>query len=122
MRGVNPLALHVNGWAGPQPHPATLDEAVAMGREALEGHVEMMAEDGEAVPEPTSMEVILADPENRDGTPVLVPLAPTAAKTVRVNVTMPEDALRQIDAYAEQHGYTRSGFLVVAAKRAMEEV
>jgi predicted RNase H-like HicB family nuclease len=100
---------------------ATLDEAVAMGREALEGHVELMAEDGEAVPEPTSMEVILADPENRDGTPVLVPLAPTAVKTVRVNVTMPEDALRQIDAYAEQHGYTRSGFLVVAARRAMEE-
>jgi metal-responsive CopG/Arc/MetJ family transcriptional regulator len=40
---------------------------------------------------------------------------------VRVNVTLPEDALREIDSYAEAHGYTRSGFLVVAARRVMKD-
>jgi metal-responsive CopG/Arc/MetJ family transcriptional regulator len=43
-----------------------------------------------------------------------------AKKSVRVNVTLPEDILSQIDAFAEAHGYTRSGFLAKAAQRAME--
>jgi metal-responsive CopG/Arc/MetJ family transcriptional regulator len=43
-----------------------------------------------------------------------------APKVVRVNITLPDDVLRAVDAYAEQHGYTRSGFLATAAKRAME--
>jgi metal-responsive CopG/Arc/MetJ family transcriptional regulator len=39
---------------------------------------------------------------------------------MRINVTIPEHALREIDAYAEAHGFTRSGFLVTAAKRQMQ--
>lgn len=31
----------------------------------------------------------------------------------------PEDAMQEIDAYAEEHGFTRSGFLIQAA---MEKV
>jgi predicted RNase H-like HicB family nuclease/predicted RNA binding protein YcfA (HicA-like mRNA interferase family) len=100
---------------------ATLDETLAMGREALQGHVELMAELGDAVPEPSSIEAVLADPSNRGGAPVLVPLAVATPKTVRVNITLQEDVLRAIDAHAEQHGYTRSGFLAAAAKRAMGE-
>lgn len=99
---------------------ADLDEVLRMGREALEGHVGLMADEGEAVPEPSSMEAVLADPDNRDGTPVLVPSPEVQAKSVRVNITLPETALRSIDDYAEANGFTRSGFLVIAAKRAME--
>jgi len=40
---------------------------------------------------------------------------------VRVNVTLPEDALRAIDAFAESRGLTRSGFLAAAARRAIAE-
>jgi len=35
----------------------TLEEMSAMMREALEGHFEMMVEDGEAIPEPTATSV-----------------------------------------------------------------
>ena len=99
---------------------ATLDEAMRMGREALEGHTELMADEGVTIPEPTAMDVIMADPENRGGTPVLIPLTPAVSqKTVRVNITLPEDTLRDVDRYAEAHGFTRSGFLVQAAKRVM---
>jgi predicted RNase H-like HicB family nuclease/predicted RNA binding protein YcfA (HicA-like mRNA interferase family) len=98
---------------------ATLDETLAMGREALQAHVELMTEVGEVIPDPTSLEAVAADPANAGGVPVLIPVAPVAARTVRVNITMAEDALRAIDAYAEQHGYTRSGFLAAAARRAM---
>ncbi len=80
-----------------------------------------MAEDGDAIPEPSSLEQIMADPENRDAVAVLIPLREQAARTVRVNITLPEATLAEIDRYAEAHGFTRSGFLAQAAKRAIEQ-
>ncbi len=50
---------------------------------------------------------------------ILVPAPAQAAKTIRVNITLPEDVLRDIDHYAEANGYTRSGFLALAAKKIM---
>ena len=100
---------------------STLDEARAMAEEALALHLEGLAEDGEAVPEPSSLEAIMADPGNRDGVAVLVAAPQQAVKSVRVNVTVPEDVLAEIDRYAEGHGFTRSGFLVRAAKEAMAD-
>ena len=99
---------------------ASLDAARANAEEVLAFHVEGMAEDGEAIPEPSSLEDIMAEPDNRDGVAVLIPLREQAARTVRVNITLPEATLAEIDRYAEAHGFTRSGFLAQAAKRAME--
>jgi predicted RNase H-like HicB family nuclease len=98
---------------------STLDEARAMAAEALALHLEGMAEDGEAVPEPSSLEDIMADKRNRDGVAVLVEAPRTNARSVRVNVTLPEDVLAEIDRYAEAQGFTRSGFLAAAAKKAI---
>ena len=39
---------------------ATLDEARDMAAEALAFHLEGMAEDGDAIPEPSSLEVVMA--------------------------------------------------------------
>jgi HicB_like antitoxin of bacterial toxin-antitoxin system len=41
-------------------------------------------------------------------------------RTIRVNVTVPEDELERIDRFADEHGYTRSGFLLRAARREMK--
>lgn len=95
---------------------ATLDEARAMAAEALALHLEGLAEDGEATPEPSSLEAIMADPVNRDGVAILVD-APRLARTVRVNITLPEDTLAEIDRAAEARGMTRSGFIVQAARK-----
>ncbi len=100
---------------------STLDEARAMAVEALALHVAGMVADGDAIPEPSSLEAIMHDPENRDGVAILVPLTDGPVKSVRVNITVPEDALLQIDSFAEAHGFTRSGFLLSAAKRALED-
>ena len=62
----------------------------------------------------------MSAPDNRDSVAILVSLAAGPAKTVRVNITLPEDALREIDAYAEAQGFTRSGFLLKAARRVLE--
>lgn len=98
----------------------SLDEARSEGESALAFHVRGMIEDGEAIPEPSSLEAVMADADHKDGVAVLVPLhAP--ARTVRINVTMPEETLREIDQFAEARGLTRSGFLQVAAKKAMSD-
>ena len=99
----------------------TLDDAHRLAAEVLELHLRGMAQDGEPVPEPSSLEAVMADRENLDGVAILVPAPAAVIKSVRVNVTFPEDVLQRVDAYAEDHGYTRSGFLATAARRVMEE-
>ena len=96
-----------------------LDEARAMAAEVLAFHLEGMAEDGEDIPEPSSLEEIMSNAENRDGVAVLIPAPAGAIKSVRVNITLPADILSQIDTRAEQEGFTRSGFLAQAAKKAL---
>jgi predicted RNase H-like HicB family nuclease len=97
----------------------TLDEARDMATEALALHLEGMAEDGEAIPEPSSLEEIMSIQENRDGVAVLIPAPAAEIRSVRINITMPADVLDQIDRYAEREGFTRSGFLTQAAKKVM---
>ena len=90
-----------------------------MGAEALALHLEGLAADGEAAPEPSSLEEIMKDAQNKDGVAVLIAAPAAEVKSVRINVTMPADVLDQIDRYAEREGFTRSGFLAQAAKKAM---
>jgi predicted RNase H-like HicB family nuclease len=99
---------------------STLDEARAMAEEALSFHIEGMIEDGETVPSPSSLDEVMRERENRDAVAVLVE-AGQQGRTVRVNVTIPERDLRAIDNYAQNHGLSRSGLLVKAAKIAIEE-
>jgi len=98
---------------------STLDEARAMAEEAFALHLEGMLEDGDPIPEPSSLDTIMSDPENRKGVAILVQAPSRSRKVVRVNVTFPGDVLEKIDRYAESHGYTRSGFLMAAARREM---
>nr|WP_305037996.1 type II toxin-antitoxin system HicB family antitoxin [Neorhizobium galegae] len=99
---------------------ATLDEARHMAEEALAFHVEGMVEDGDAIPEPSSLESVMADPDNRDGVAILVTLKSQTAKAVRINITLPEDVLERIDRFAADHGLSRSGFLARAASHEIE--
>jgi hypothetical protein len=100
----------------------TLDQARDMAEEALALHLQGLIEDGETIPGPSSLEEIMSDPENRSGVAILVPVKSDPPKSVRVNVTLPEDILEQIDSYAEAHGFTRSGLLAQAAKKLMADV
>ena len=98
-----------------------LDEARAMAEEALALHLQGVAEDGEAAPEPSSLQDIMADPDNRAGVAILVAAPHASSRAIRVNVTIPEDVLEDIDRHAEREGMTRSGFLVKAAKLALHD-
>ena len=93
----------------------TLAEAKAMATEALAGHVEVMAEHGDPIPAPSSLEAALADPDNADAVPFLVSVDVPGDRAVRVNVTLPESLLHRIDAAARARRVSRSAFLARAA-------
>ena len=95
----------------------TLDEARRMAQEALELHVGGMIEDGEALPVGSSLETIMADPENADAVAFVVTVPEAADRTVRVNITLPERLLRRIDERAKN----LSAFLARAAEKALSE-
>lgn len=96
-----------------------LDEARKMAEEGLALHVHGMREDGEKLPEPSSLEGVMSRRNNRDAVAILVTLRERAQATVRVNITLAQADLAAIDAHAEASGMTRSGFLVSAARARM---
>jgi predicted RNase H-like HicB family nuclease len=96
---------------------STIEEARRLAEEALQMHVEGMAEDDEPLPEPSSLDAIMADPANADAVAFLISLPEGMDRTVRVNITLPERLLRRIDARARN----RSAFLARAAEKALSE-
>lgn len=75
----------------------TLEEARQMAAEALDLHMAGMLEDGDPIPEPSSLDAIMADPDNRDATAFLVDVTTLPAKSVRINVMLPADLVAAID-------------------------
>lgn len=101
---------------------STMDEALRMGAEALAGHVEMMRRDGDDIPRPRALDQIKAAGEDwiewEGAIAVGIPLLPAAGRAVRINVTMDERLLAQIDAISSN----RSAFLADAARRILGNV
>lgn len=95
-----------------------LEEARRMAGEALDLHIKGMKQDHDAVPEPSSLDVVMTDPDNRDGVAVLVEVATKPAKSVRVQVMLPEDVVEAID----RRTNNRSRFLSEAAKSRLHEL
>ena len=93
----------------------TIDEAKDMAKEALDLQIEGMREEGLAIPSPSSLECIKANPEYKNADAVMIVEAKEENKTVRVNITLRESDLRQIDAAAERKGMSRSSYLISQA-------
>jgi predicted RNase H-like HicB family nuclease len=97
-----------------------IDEAKEMAYDALALHIKGMLQEGEEVPPPSKLEDILAQEEYSDAVAILViGISDVNPRSVRVNITVPEDMLHQIDAIAKKRGMSRSSFLVHAAKDAI---
>lgn len=98
----------------------SLDEARAGAAEALAFHIEGMTEDGEALPEPSTLEAVMQDPDNRGGVAFLIDIELPEQRAVRVNVTLPENVLKRIDAFTKRAGFSRSAFLARAASHEID--
>ncbi len=88
----------------------TLDEVAMMAEEALNFHIDGMLEDGEALPEPSSLENI-----DVSGSVAILVNAHSRARK-RINITLPEWLIAQIDHSALAAGMSRSGLIEEAAK------
>jgi predicted RNase H-like HicB family nuclease len=98
----------------------SVEAVVKAAVEALSGHIGLMVATGQAIPAPSPIETIMATAREEQGWPQLIQLPDPKPGAVRLSVTLPEDLLKAIDAFAERQGYTRSGLLAHAAKRMIE--
>ena len=95
----------------------TLEEALVNAEEAILTHIEGLMIDNEAIPIPSTIDN-LKDQYQGEGSLwalVQVDMTKLSDKTKRINISVPENLLSKIDAYATREGETRSGLLVTAA-------
>ncbi|MFL6844221.1 MAG: type II toxin-antitoxin system HicB family antitoxin [Allosphingosinicella sp.] len=106
---------------------ATLEEIVRMGREALQGHIEVMVEHGEAVPEPTShrlddvIDWLDDDPDDplREQWVKLVPIEVDVASPGRdAHIDVPQGLLNEIGQVANDPRQ----FVIDASRRELERL
>lgn len=95
----------------------TLEDARRMAAEALQFHIEGMIEDSDAIPAPSKLDTIMADPDHRDGIAVLIDVS-VRRPVVRINVSLPPDLLEAIDRATDN----RSRFLADAAREKLQHV
>ena len=93
----------------------TLQAAACNAEEALGGHLALTVEEGLDVPKPSEIDRIARDPDVKEVARILVRAVLPSDRVLRVNVTLPEDLLRRIDARTGN----RSRFLADAAERAL---
>lgn len=96
---------------------ATIDEARARAEEALASHIEGMREDGQELPAPSPMAAVMTERQNRDAVAFLVTTPDPAERHVRVQITMAEGLVRDIDARTDN----RSKFLAEAARLVLQK-
>ncbi len=102
---------------------STIEDAIQCAHEAIECHIEGLLLDGDPVPLKQPIEQHLDNPDFKEGVLAIVEvdLTKIAGKSTRINISLPERFLKQIDEYTKQHGGNRSGFLVDAALNFMAE-
>lgn len=88
--------------AAPRAHPLHADQD-CVGSEGL-------AEDGDPVPDPSSLEAVMADPKNRSAEAIIVAVKMGTPRSVRVNVTFQEISWPRS---AERHDMPPSGSAMI---------
>lgn len=96
----------------------TIQGAAKAADDALQSHLQVSLEHGEKAPPARSLDEIEHDPDVDEVARILVRYDPPS-KAIRVNVTISENQLDEIDRYAAANGFTRSGVLVQAAREMM---
>lgn len=101
---------------------AAADEAqgiAAAAQEAFEAHFH---NDGDSVPPPSDLGQLMRDPEYSDGSwmQVEIDVNKVSTKAVRLNITLPENVLHQIDAAAHARHMSRSAFLQQSALKEIQ--
>jgi predicted RNase H-like HicB family nuclease len=90
---------------------STLEEARRIAAEALSFHIASMQEDGEEIPEPSTLDDLQNDPAKKGAVAFLVEVT-AQEKTVCINITARESQIAEIDRRANAAKLSRSAYIV----------
>jgi predicted RNase H-like HicB family nuclease len=100
---------------------ATMDAAMASGRESAALHLDALVDDGLPLPPFRTVDQLRTDPafaeDFADAEAVTALDIELPGRAVRLNITMDEGLLQRIDRRAAELGESRSGFLAAARAR-----
>jgi predicted RNase H-like HicB family nuclease len=106
---------------------ATPEDAIGDAISALRELAAHYASEGLTMPEPRSVQLVIADPDAEydaasGETLVMIPLLLDRKRLVRANISLDAGLLEAIDEEAHRRGLTRSAFLASAALDKIAEV
>ena len=97
----------------------SLDAALADIEQAIHAHLELLAEDGETIPEASQLQDLVKNPDYAEGTWMVVDIdiTPYLGKAKKINVTLPAYLIHQIENEIKENKSfkSRSQFLAEAA-------
>lgn len=100
----------------------SIEEAINNAQEAIAGHLEILAEEGEFAPAPSTIDAYFALPEYAGAVWAFVDvdITPFLGGTEKATVTLPRLLVKKIDAaVAEGKAKSRSAFLADSAAKAL---
>lgn len=103
----------------------TMDEALANAQQAIAFHVDMLAKDGDDIPEPRTLEELAMDVDVKSdidagGIMIQVPLLSTSSVKKRVELQMDKNLLEAIDRRAKTFGTTRTAIISDASRQYLD--
>ena len=108
---------------GFQSRAPTLKAALIQSREAIQSHIENLSSKGIDIPDGQPLEIHRENPEFAEAIWGVVEVAAAqSSRPIRLNISLPESLLEEIDAFAKANHLTRSGFLAKAALQAIKAV
>lgn len=98
----------------------SFEEAMAGVEEAAAAWIDAALDAGEAIPAPSTLDAVSANPAYAGWTFSVVTLSPALAEDAveRVNISLPRRVLKRLDAQAQAAGETRSGYIPRMSLRA----
>jgi len=100
----------------------TLEEARKNAKAGLIVYIELMVEDGERMPKPSSLDKVIKLPDAKGCIPLVISIIAPSGKAQRINITMDTALLHAIDSAATSQHKTRSALLAEAAQRLLGEL
>jgi predicted RNase H-like HicB family nuclease len=94
----------------------SLEEARHNAREALLAHLELILENCEKIPTPSTLDIIVTLPESKSALLLNIIIITPTKKSQRINITLDQDLLESLDKLASRQHRTRSALLAEAAQ------
>jgi predicted RNase H-like HicB family nuclease len=96
---------------------SSLEAARKKAKDGLIAHVELMIEDGEPLPKPSSLDKIMKLSDAKGCVPLIISIIAPSGKAQRINITIDKALLNALDIAAHDLHKTRSALIAEAAQK-----